>query len=64
MFLIEGGYNGWVEDKKSGIPFVRSISLLENALHFCGDVKAVGGALSEQESSYEAVARLETSDKR
>ncbi|XP_048771508.2 biliverdin reductase A-like [Ostrea edulis] len=61
---LRGGYNGWVEDNKSGIPFVRSISLVESACHLCGDVNAVGGALSKTESSFEAVARLETSDKR
>ncbi|XP_056004649.1 uncharacterized protein LOC125658689 [Ostrea edulis] len=59
-----GGYNGWVEHSKSGIPFVRSISMVEAVCHLCGDVKAVGGAWSEAETSFEAVAKLETSDKK
>ncbi|XP_062607221.1 biliverdin reductase A-like [Saccostrea cucullata] len=62
---LKGRYNGWVEDhEKSGPPFVCNISLVETACHLCGDVKAVGGSYSTTESSFEAVAQLETTDKR
>ncbi|XP_061193344.1 biliverdin reductase A-like [Saccostrea echinata] len=63
--LLKGRYNGWIEDhENSGPPFVCNIGLVETACHLCGDVKAVGGSFSNTGSSFEAVAHLETPDKR
>ncbi|XP_061193345.1 biliverdin reductase A-like [Saccostrea echinata] len=62
---VKGGYNGWIEDhENSGPPFVCNIGLVETVCHLCGDLKAVGGSFSNTESSFEAVAHLETPDKR
>ena len=62
---FKGNYNGWVEDHKtSGPPFICNVSLIETACHLCGDVKVVGGAYTEDEASFQAIANLETPDKR